>query len=65
MPKRKRHVWNRKGPWNGSKDVRVCLLCRVSVFKTGLYSGYDVTWPGEAPRWYARMPECRGKEPDR
>lgn len=53
--KKSRHSWDKKGNWDGSKDVRACLKCGVKAFRTGLYSGWDVDGV-----FSERMPACQG-----
>jgi hypothetical protein len=60
MASNERHRWDRTGSWQGSKDVRTCERCGAKAFKTGMYSGHEVTWPGEQAQWFKRMPPCRG-----
>ena len=61
-----RHSWNRKGPWDGSKDVRRCTRCGMQAYKFGMYSGWITrAWwrakpipPGTPDRYSERIPPC-------
>lgn len=58
-----RHSWNRKGAWQGSKDVRTCLQCGLRALKAGMHGPWRICEVG-SHNWLEThaMPPCKSKE---